>query len=301
VTASEQLNRIVQLVAELTRREREAQPPATLSELAARFGTTVAQIQSDIRTLTLLGDDPDADWLLSLGVSQEGETVRLWSSGPFRRPLRLTPDELLALKVGLATEPDGASLAANPVLQGDERSERVRLESSATPFLDLFVKAADGNRCVETLYAGEGARTGSERVIQPHQVVAFAGRTYVAAWCEAVEGWRHFRLDRVIDALPIDRTFTRRDDFEPVDGPEHIFREPDEGVDDVRVSFSAAVARWILEPYPDAEPQPDGGAVVTYRVADVDWLVRRVLQYGPEAQVLEPEAYREAMRRAVAG
>jgi predicted DNA-binding transcriptional regulator YafY len=32
----------------------------------------------------------------------------------------------------------------------------------------------------------------------------------------------------------------------------------------------------------------------------VDWLVRRVLEYGPEAEVLEPAAYREAMRRAVA-
>jgi predicted DNA-binding transcriptional regulator YafY len=29
------------------------------------------------------------------------------------------------------------------------------------------------------------------------------------------------------------------------------------------------------------------------------WLVRYVLQYGPEAEVLEPEVYRNAVRRAV--
>jgi predicted DNA-binding transcriptional regulator YafY len=31
-------------------------------------------------------------------------------------------------------------------------------------------------------------------------------------------------------------------------------------------------------------------------VADRDWAVRHVLQYGPEAEVLEPAAVRQALR-----
>lgn len=302
MSASEQLNRIVQLVAELTRREREAHPPATLNELAERFGTTVGQIESDIRTLTLLGDDPGADWLLSLRVSQEGETVRLSSGGPFRRPIRFTPDEALALEVGLATEPDGAKLGktlAGLFAHLGDHELPVAVAPAAPSLGDFFLWAAAHSNCVEILYAGEGAPTGSARVIQPHQVVGFEGRTYVVAWCERVRQWRHFRLDRVVDAMATGRAFTPRDDFQPVHRPASIFREPDDGANDVRVMFSAAIARWMLERYPEAAQRSDGSAVVTYRVADVQWLVRRVLQYGPEAQVLEPEAYREAVKRAV--
>jgi predicted DNA-binding transcriptional regulator YafY len=40
--------------------------------------------------------------------------------------------------------------------------------------------------------------------------------------------------------------------------------------------------------------------VDTFQASSVEWLVRRVLEYGAEAEVLEPVSYREAMRRAVA-
>jgi len=51
-----------------------------------------------------------------------------------------------------------------------------------------------------------------------------------------------------------------------------------------------------LERYADAEEHTDGSATLSYRVASIDWLVRRVLQYEAEADVLEPSVYRAAMR-----
>ena len=36
-----------------------------------------------------------------------------------------------------------------------------------------------------------------------------------------------------------------------------------------------------------------------FRVADPAWFVREILQYGAEAEVLEPEGMREAVRRMV--
>jgi predicted DNA-binding transcriptional regulator YafY len=35
------------------------------------------------------------------------------------------------------------------------------------------------------------------------------------------------------------------------------------------------------------------------RIASVGWLLRTVLQYGAEAEVLGPPVYREAVKRAV--
>ena len=71
-------------------------------------------------------------------------------------------------------------------------------------------------------------------------------------------------------------------------------------VEQVRVRFSPRVARWIRERYPRCEVQEDGSVVVTFLATSVEWLVRRVLEYGPDAEVLGPGAYREAVRRAVA-
>jgi predicted DNA-binding transcriptional regulator YafY len=45
------------------------------------------------------------------------------------------------------------------------------------------------------------------------------------------------------------------------------------------------------------ELQQDGSYVVEHPVADVQWAVRHVLQYGPEAEVLEPAELREEIVR----
>jgi len=305
VTAADELNRIVSLVADMSRRSDGA---ATLAELAEAHDTTVQQVQTDIRTLTVLGDDPEADWLLSLQVTQEGDRVELWCGGPFRRPIRFTPDELLAIQLGLATEPDAVSDGLS-----DELAALLEAEPSKDDPPPYCLGAMDGDsgviglvqraihdyRKLEMVYAGEGDHEGTARVIQPHDLVSWEGRSYVIAWCEHREGWRNFRADRVIEACLATDTFEEREDFVPMDDPASVFSAPDDGVDEVRVRFSPLIARWLLERYPEAVQSDDGAAVVTYQCADIGWIVRYVLQYGPEAEVIEPEVYRGAMRRAV--
>src|SRR5690606_40411144 len=60
-------------------------------------------------------------------------------------------------------------------------------------------------------------------------------------------------------------------------------------VDDVEVAvrYSPRIARWVEERAP-CERREDGSVVVRHRVADPRWVVRHVLQYGAEAEVLEP-------------
>jgi predicted DNA-binding transcriptional regulator YafY len=74
---------------------------------------------------------------------------------------------------------------------------------------------------------------------------------------------------------------------------------PSVGVDEVTIRFSPVISRWVFERYPEAKDCGNGHAEVTFKTASVGWLVRTVLQYGAEAEVLGPPAYREAMRRAV--
>jgi len=67
----------------------------------------------------------------------------------------------------------------------------------------------------------------------------------------------------------------------------------------VRVRFSPAVARWLAERYPEGRALPGGGLEVEFQVLDPHWLARHILQYGADAEVIDPPAVRALMRRVV--
>lgn len=301
-TAVEQLNRIVQLVAELSRADE-----LPVARVAERFSVEPERIFADLRTLTEAADDPEATWLMSLQVIQEGDAIAVSSRGPYRRPIRLTAEELLALRLAIATETQKPSGALRE-LAGFGAGERAPEEAFApaplpqggqAEVVNAARRAADERRRLRICYAAEGTAEPAERVIQPHVVVHSEGRFYVVAWCESARAWRFFRADRVLEAAPAGGTFESRDDVPAIERPADLFRAPDEAVDEVVVRFSAFVARWVAERYPEATRRPDGGLEVTLRSASVDWAIGTVLQYSDEAEIVSPPAYREAMRRAV--
>lgn len=299
--AAQRLSRIVSLVAELSRRERQGAAAATVEAVAASFGVTPADIAQDLRTLTLLGDHADADWLLSLSVWQQERHIAISSAGPFRRPIRLSPEELVALKLALAMDPDGQAVLQKlgPLLAATPAPPAVAMGTAAVDRQPMVQEAISTRRELELLYTAEGERVGRRWVIQPHQLVSWRGRTYLIAWSPELGAWRTFRLERVIDALITARTFEFQPDFQPVRDPAQLFRGGAD-LDAVRVRCVGAAARWARERYPDANLQGDGSVIVTFRASSVDWLVRRVLEFGPDAEVLDPPAYRHAVRRAVA-
>lgn len=52
--------------------------------------------------------------------------------------------------------------------------------------------------------------------------------------------------------------------------------------------YSPVIARWIAER--DGRPvEPDGSAIRTMPLADREWAIRHVLQYGPDARILAPD------------
>ncbi len=307
-TAAGDLNRIIQLVAEDSREALTAVDGGPLADLAARLGTTAEQVQRDLRTLTAISDDASAEWLQSLSVWQEGDRISAASLGPYRRPVRFTPEELLAIRVGLALEGDEGeavwrTLAAVPAPADGEAPASVDLAGPAgdseAHVVELARRAVQERRALTILYTGERDFPGSPRTVEPHQVAGAHGRFYVVAWCRRAAGWRHFRADRVVDAMLEAESFTPRADFTPLDAPGDVFRAGEEDVDEVVVRFGPAVARWLAERFPEARRRPDGGLEVTYRVVEPAWLVRTVLQYGEDAEVVAPAAYRAAVRRAL--
>lgn len=308
-TAASQLSRLVQLVAELSREpdvlEHGGLP---IAEVARRLGATPAQVQRDIRTLTAASDAPDADWLQSLSVWQEGDRVAVSSLGPFRRPVRLTPEELLAIQVGLAMEDEaeGGALSREltALLEGVPAAPVAAdagLSHDEASVVRLAAQAAGGRRLLTLLYAGERDFAGSPRTVEVHQVVHAQGAWYIVAWCRRASGWRHFRADRVLDAAIENAPFSPRPDHVPLTATGDVFRTGDDPVVRAQVRFSKGVARWLLESHPDANVAPDGSTTVRFEVADPRWLIRLILYYGADAELIEPAGWRALVRKAAEG
>ena len=87
--------------------------------------------------------------------------------------------------------------------------------------------------------------------------------------------------------------------FRPIRAPEDLLRADAPVL--AKVAFSPRIARWLEERYPDGQERQDGRYVVTFKVADPAWFAREVLQYGAEAEVLEPESLRQAVKAAILG
>lgn len=307
-SADRQLNRILQLVADLSQAARRGDAPATLTVLSERYGAKPSVILQDLRILTEAGGDADDTWLSSLTVEQEEDRVSVQSYGPYRRPIKLTLDELVVLKAAVATEPEAPSsilpkfrsLTGVPGDPGDPIRAIPGTPGEQGATVATAERAMRERRALRLVYLGEGAEAPTDRIVEVHDMVSAIGRHYLIAWCRKAGAWRRFRADRALGAEVLDDVFTWRPDVPLVEDRSDLFQPPADGTDDVRVRFSPQIARWISERYPQSEPQPDGSVIVTFVTASVNWLVRHVLQYGDEAEVLEPAAYRDAVRRVVA-
>src|SRR5437773_6986167 len=294
-TAVTQAPRLIELIAWLS--QSDSGKTITYKVAARKFGVSEQQIRDDLDVLIRLSDE-HKDFLASLRVAIVADGFTVVSRGPFRRPIQFSAEEGLALLLGLGAVQGGRRVAAK-FTKGTATIESAYAIGSA-PSADLdgvlaIARAArDDKRKLDLLYCGSDGEP-SRRVAHVHQIVESAGRWYVVAWCEKVQDFRRFRAERILEARLLAQDFRPQVLFKPIKDPKELLSA--DGTVAAQVAFSKKIARWLNEKYPNGREERDGRYVVTFQVADPAWFVREVLQYGTEAEVLGPEALREAMRR----
>lgn len=309
-TAEQQLERVLYLLPAAAR-----ECGARFEELERALGVPAKRV---IKDLTEVADrayyhGPGGAPETQILIEQDG--VRLLSRGEFRRPPRLAPREAVALGLGLR------ALAAEAA---DDPSRRERLLALAgrlerdlayAPISGpdvLADRGADGagiraaiqdasrqkRRC-RIGYLKAPAAEPEEREIAPYALVFAGPWCYVLAHCARRQAIRRFRVDRVLAVEILDEVFEFPEGFRPADhiGEAGVFVASDPIV--VSVRYSPRIARWIRERTPEAEEQADGSVVVRHEVADPAWLVRHVLQYGPDAEVVSPPEVRSMVAATV--
>jgi predicted DNA-binding transcriptional regulator YafY len=149
------------------------------------------------------------------------------------------------------------------------------------------------------LYLKPGAAEPELRTIAPYRLVYASGLWYVLAHDAGRDGVRAFRMDRMLGVEVTTDRFETPADFDAsqwLTSSGGVYRSPDDEIT-ATVHYSARIARWIEERFP-CEAAPDNGVLVRHRVADPNWIVRHVLQYGGDAHLVEPAPLRDRVARA---
>ncbi|MEO6714914.1 MAG: YafY family protein [Mycobacteriales bacterium] len=304
--ASGRLARLLSLIPYLV-----AHPGVAVSEVASVFEIDEEQLRADLDLLFVCGLPGYAPGDL-IDVSYEGDRITVSNADEFSRPLRLSPDEALALVVA------ARSLAAVPGLSEGEALTRAiaKLEAALGPEVDPAAKrvtvlldpegetlrrlraALAEARRVHLRYHSAGRDEVTERDVDPMRVLSVEGRWYLEGWCRRVEDVRLFRLDRILSADVLDLPAQVPVGVQPRDLSEGLYR-PEPG-DQAVVLDVTGRAVWISDYFPcdEVSDLPGGGRRVTLRARDLHWLRRLILQMGSDVRVVEPASLREDVQAA---
>lgn len=305
VDAASRLARLLALVPYLV-----SHPGARVADVAELFAVSERELRADLELLFVCGL-PGYSPADLIDVDFEGDRVTVSNADTISRPLRLSPDEALALVVAART------LAAVPGLQERDALDRAlaKLEAICAPTLpegeavhvalepegETLAQAEEalrGGRRIRLRYHTEARDEVTDRDVDPIRVLSMEGRWYLEGYCRRVEDVRLFRFDRILDLTVLDVAAEVPADAAPRDLDGGLFR-PSPDMTLVRLEVDAS-ARWVADYYPceHVDALPGDGLRLALRVGDTGWVRRLVLRLGTHARVVSPPELADEVEQA---
>lgn len=288
----------------------ERHPGIRVEELAKHFGLRPRVIRDDIEVLDRAGFGdllPGSTFELNMDRYLETGELEVYSSLSVRSAPRLTSREAAVLLTGLRAIAPGLNEEQSAVvpsliaevlaLAGGEGGAALNLtqvvESNLPSATWRTMEQAIRERKQVRIHYLSSAGRESERRIDPLRLERAELAWLLHAWCHQTDQARTFRLDRIIDAEPLD---------DPQDPGRIEARGPGETCD----VMLRASARWRLgeEPVIDVESSSSGSSGdsllrARFSVWDRQWMVTRLLSLAPDALATDPAFWQyEAGERA---
>lgn len=238
----------------------------------------------------------------------------------FRLPtIDLNDREILALLLGQRVLEKAAGNALGPTFRMAvaKIQERSKAKASAIPIESLWfggeqgpelpsklfrdlLNAVEQLRAVSLVYFAASTDKLTDRTVEPYGLYLHRDTWYLIAFCRLRQDFRYFHLARIRDWDVLDEHFARRGDFDMASYLHRAFQleqggEPIEAI----IRFRQPSARYIRERrwHPDQRQVafPDGSIELHFPAASVREVTQWVLGYGAGAEVVGPEALREAV------
>lgn len=296
LTATDRMRRLLAVIPWASGRGK-----VSLAEISQRFDYPIDRLRRDLtEVVQFVGVYPyTPDMLIEVYLDETEEVVSFELADYFTAPLRLTPEEALALVsagLGLLDSVPGEQSALERGLNkvadrfGLVLGEQidVRLGRADAAVVGTARDAVADRRCLVLDYHSPHRGETAERMVEPLQVFNEDGEWYMRAFCRLAEAERTFRLDRVLSMVATTESFDR----DP--GQPGLRFAPAE--DDLRITLRLEpAAAWVAEVFPVEAHETDGDqTVVTMAVSSRVWLERLLVQLGPDATMVASEPALEA-------
>lgn len=285
----------------------------TSSELAESLEVDVSTIRRDLARLSSAGVD----------IHKRGRRYKI-SFHQATRPLRLTPDEVLALslacrllsrhqsdrnphaervmlKLANAVQ-DDAPRFSNYIEEAALLQRSLPLHERYLAVLETMTQAWSEGRVVYLHYRDREG-TPTERRFHPYCIEPYGATNscYTIGFDELRGEIRTFKLDRIVAAELTNDRFDIPSSF----NPNRMFAEAwgvvwrDTPPQMVELLFFGDTARLVQEafwhPSQRVIPQSDGGCRVTFQVSEPLEMISWILQWGASVEVISPPQLREAL------
>ncbi|HVU25138.1 MAG TPA: YafY family protein [Opitutus sp.] len=282
-------------------------------ELAQHFEVNIRTIYRDVSALGEAG-------VPVIGEAGVGYSLM---KGYHLPPVMFTAEEAVALFVGgemvkkfadasMTGPMETALLKIRSVLPLDRRDDLDRLarataiygEARAPDGLDHrtllpIQQAIVSRRVLRMTYHGIERKVDTIRDVEPLGVTFRNGAWYLVAWCRLRKDYRYFKLERLQSLEVLGERYAARPEFSLQD----FLKEQSGGDPQIpaRVWFSReGIERVRREGFAGrikATPAR-GGFEVELATFSLEWLARRILAYGPEAEAVSPAKLRALVRGA---
>lgn len=283
--------------------------------LASRFGVSLRTAYRDVdflrdswhvemdydatrRGFVLQGDVPH----LPPARLSHGEMVAILFAERLARQYRGTPFEA---QVRDAFQKLESLLPAEVEVEGDQLDALISIDLgpvyvAGPETFALVLKAAMERRVLRARYTSLSSNATRVRQIHPYKVFNLKGDWYVAAFDPGHREVRDFALHRLSQAKLLPSRFERDPEFDFDAYKARAFGiEKTTGATPAHVElrFSPHQSRWIRERMwhktARFEERRGGGVILHMDVVESSELVRWILQFGPEVEVLGPESLRK--------
>lgn len=276
-----------------------------LTDVAARYDLSEAQVQQDLELVAMCGLPPFVDEMIDVFV--DDGLVFVGVPRLFTRPLRLTAPEGFSLLASAraAMELPGAD-PAGPLGRGlsklaaalsdagldaqgmgTDDTAGVAIDLDRPQVTDELAEAAAHSTELVIAYYSPARDERTERSIVPRHVFVDAGNWYVVADDDRSGERRTFRIDRIDTITPTGRTVPSD---VVVENPGGFFADADLPLAVLRL---APRAQWLLDRYPIRSQsnlaELPGWIEVSLPVANARWLARLLIRLGPDATVVSPD------------
>lgn len=191
---------------------------------------------------------------------------------------------------------------------GDELVRRIRiLRMAARPVGEQFQTVASGlagRRRLQIRYYNRAADDDSQREVSPQRLTHYRDNWYLDGWCHLRNALRSFSLDAVKSVKVLDKRAKEVAD-ERLD--EHFGSSygifSGKAVETAVLHFSPERARWVAreEWHPQQQGRflDNGSYELCIPYSDPRELIMDILKYGPEVEVVGPQALRQQVSQSL--